>query len=381
MAPTATKRARPLPLVELVGADARARGRHHGEAAREQIAASIEFYKGEFARKSGLGWDDVVAGVNAWNDAIEAYLPGVLAEVEGIAEGANQRTEDILALNARGELRSGDPFALARECTSFVVPADVAGDLHVWCGQNWDWRSEIDGTQLMVRVEQPGKPTFVSLIEAGTVARHGANSAGIALNANGLAKPFTNGFGLPQPYIRRKILESWTMADALEAVTDATQILSTNMLITHRDGFSIDLETTPARIGWEYPEGAYGHANAFVVFTPAQIADRYRPSSSDSLYRGRRVTDLLCDAPQACTSSEMHALIVDALSDHLGYPNSVCNHPDERAERRYQTLASLIVDLTTGEFWVAGGTPCSTAFELLPWNLYEPASTVPAAAA
>lgn len=374
MAAGATKRARPLPLLEVSGADPRERGRQHGEAAREQVAASIEFYRGEFSRKSGLGWDDVVANVGAWNDAIEAYLPGILEEVAGVAEGANQRVEDILALNARGELRSGDPFALARECTSFVVTNEAAGDGHVWVGQNWDWRTEIDGTQLVVRVEQPGKATFVSLIEAGTVARHGANSAGLSLNANGLAKPFTNGFGLPQPYIRRKVLESATMAEALDAVTFSTQILSVNMLITHRDGVSIDLETTPARHGWEYPhDGIYGHANAFVAFTPEQVRETYRPSSSDSLYRGRRVADLLRAAPRARTSEAMHALIVEALSDHLGYPNSVCNHPDDRAERRYQTHAALIVDLTTGEFWVAGGTPCSTAFELLPWNLYETA--------
>jgi isopenicillin-N N-acyltransferase-like protein len=369
----ATKRPRPLPLVEVSGADARERGRAHGEAARDLVAASIEFYRGEFSRKSGLGWDDVIANVGRWNDAIEAFLPGIVEEVAGVAEGANQRLEDVLALNARGELRSGDPFALAPECTAFALANGVAGDGHVWCGQNWDWRSEIAGTQLMIRVEQPGKPTFVSLIEAGTVARHGASSAGLALNANGLAKPFANGLGLPQTYIRRKVLESWTMGDALEAVMSSTQILSTNMLITHRDGISIDLETTPARHGYEVVAGVYGHANAFEGFVPEQVRETYRPSSSDSLYRGRRVADLLRAAPAARTSEEVHALVVEALSDHLGYPNSVCNHPDDRAERRYQTHASLIVDLTTGEFWVAGGNPCSTAFELLPWNLYETA--------
>ena len=170
------------------------------------------------------------------------------------------------------------------------------------------------------------------------------------------------------------------MSDALEAVMSSTQILSVNMLITHRDGFSIDLETTPARHGWEYPAGPYGHANAFVAFTPEQVTERYRPSSSDSLYRGRRVADLLRVVSEAQTSGDVHACIVEALSDHLGYPNSVCNHPDDRAERRYQTLASLVVDLTTGDFWVAGAMPCTTAFELLPWNLYDTAATSAAAA-
>jgi isopenicillin-N N-acyltransferase-like protein len=365
--------ARPLPLVEISGADPRERGRQHGEAARERIEASLEFYRGEFARKSGLGWDDVLEQVPAWNPAIDAYLPGILDEVAGIAEGANRRVEEILALNARGELRSGpDPLATASECTSFVVTDEASGDGHVWCGQNWDWRSETAGTAQMIRIEQPGKPTVISLVESGTVGRHGANSAGIALNANGLAKPFTNGAGLPQVYVRRKILESQTMDDALAAATFSTQILSTNLVLTSREGFSIDLETTPARHGFAYPEaGLLGHANAFTAFTPEQVRDTYRPSSSDSLYRGPRVAAGLRGVSEARSSDAMRAAITAALSDHLGFPNSVCNHPDGRASRRYETLASLIVDLTTGEFWVAGGTPCRTAFELLPWNLYD----------
>lgn len=372
---------RPLPLVELGGADARERGRVHGETAREAIEASLDFYRGEFARKSGLSWEDVLERVPRWNETIEAYLPGILDEVAGIAEGSNRTAEEILALNARGELRSGDPFAEAPECTSFVVTDEASGDGHVWCGQNWDWRSETAGTALMLRVEQPGKPTFVSLVEAGTVGRHGANSAGISLNANGLAKPFTRGPGIPQPFIRRRILESATMGDALDAVMEPVGVLSTNMVLTSREGFAIDLETTPARHGFAYPEGGVlGHANAFTAFVPEQVKQLYRPSSSDSLYRGRRVQDALAAAPGATTSEGMRELIVAALSDHLGFPNSVCNHPDERAERRYQTLASLVVDLTTGEFWVAGGNPCDTAFELLPWNLYDTAATAAAAA-
>lgn len=367
---------RPLPLIEITGGDAYERGRVHGESAREQIEASLDFYRGEFARKSGLSWDDVLARVPRWNATIDAYLPGILDEVAGIAAGANRSVEEILALNGRGELRSGDPFAsVAAECTSFVVTDEASGDGHVWCGQNWDWRSETAGTALMLRVDQPGKPTFISLVEAGTVARHGANSAGIALNANGLARPFTRGPGLPQPFIRRRILESWTMGDALSAVSEPTAVLSTNILLTSREGFSIDLETTPARHGIAYPEGGVlGHANAFTSFVPEQVRETYRPSSSDSLYRGRRVEDALRRAPEATSSDAMRALIVEALSDHLGYPNSVCNHPDERAERRYETLASLVLDLTTGDFWVAGGRPCITAFELLPWNLYDGAA-------
>ena len=372
MPPDTTRALRPLSLVEISGADARERGRQYGEQTRPLIERSLAFYREEFERKSGLAWPEVVARVPRWYPLIDAYAPGLLDEARGIADGAGRTLEEIVALNGRGELRTRDPFAETSDCTSFVVTDEASGDGHVWCGQNWDWRSETAGTAVMLRIKQPGKPTIVTLVEAGQVGRHGANSAGIALNANGLAAPFQNGLGIPAPFIRRRTLESAGMDQALEAIFTARQLLSTNVLLTHREGFAIDVETTPGRHGWAYPrDGVYAHANAFTTFVPPQVAASYRPASSDSLIRAERVERTLRRARETSGSAEMHALIVEALSDHLGYPNSVCNHPDPRAPRTFETLASLIVDLTTGEFWVAGGTPCTTAFELLPWNLYE----------
>jgi isopenicillin-N N-acyltransferase-like protein len=366
--------ARPLPLVEISGADPRERGRQYGEQTRDLIDRSLAFYREEFERKSGLAWADVVERVPRWYPLIDDYLPGALDEVRGIAEASGRTVEQIVALNGRGELRTRDPFAEATDCTSFVVTDEASGDGHVWCGQNWDWRSETAGTAVMLRIRQPGKPRVVTLVEAGQVARHGASSAGIALNANGLAAPFQNGLGVPAPFIRRKTLESAGMDQALDAIFSSRQLLSTNILLTHRDGFAIDIETTPARHGWAYPQaGVYAHANAFTTFVPPQVRDSYRPASSDSLIRAERVERTLRRAPEAHDSPAMRALIVEALSDHLGYPNSVCNHADPRAPRTFETLASVIVDLTTGDFWVAGGNPCTTAFELLPWNLYEDA--------
>lgn len=379
MPPDTTRAARPLPLVEISGADARDRGRQYGEQTRSLIERSLAFYREEFERKSGLAWPDVVERVPRWYPLIDEYAPGLLDEVRGIAEGSGRSVEEIVALNGRGELRTRDPFAEGADCTSFVVTDEAAGDGHVWCGQNWDWRSETAGTAVMLRIRQPGIPTIVTLVEAGQVGRHGANSAGIALNANGLAAPFQNGLGIPAPFIRRRTLESAGMDQALEAIFTARQLLSTNVLLTHREGFAIDVETTPGRHGWAYPrDGVYAHANAFTAFVPPQVGASYRPASSDSLIRAERVERTLRRAPETSSSAEMHALIVEALSDHLGHPNSVCNHPDPRAPRTFETLASLIVDLTTGAFWVAGGNPCTTEFELLPWNLYEDAGELPA---
>ena len=211
-------------------------------------------------------------------------------------------------------------------------------------------------------------------VEAGQVGRQGANSGGIGLNANGLGARFGARVGMPQPYIRRRILDSWDMNEALEAVFRSQQSLCTNLLLSHRDGFAIDLETTPGRHGWGYPrDGVLVHTNHFRYFVPKQIEGTYRFFSPDSLYRAERIERVLARAPEAATGEAMRALIREALSDHFGFPDSVCNHPNENDPwwDRNETVASSIVDLTTGEYRIAHGNPCENDYELLPWSLYD----------
>jgi isopenicillin-N N-acyltransferase-like protein len=167
------------------------------------------------------------------------------------------------------------------------------------------------------------------------------------------------------------------MHDALDAVFSAQQTFCTNILLTHREGFAIDIETTPARHGWMYPtNGLLVHANHFIAFVPEQVAETYRPFSVDSLYRVPRIERVLKHAPQATTPEQMRALIGTALRDHFGQPNSVCNHPDPRNDRlvQNQTIASSMVDLTDGQYFVAAGLPCETEYIKAPWDLYADAA-------
>ncbi len=368
-----------IPLIEISG-DARTRGRQYGESAREQIARGVAFYRESFARKSGLSWAEVQERAPQWLPLIDAYLPGISEEMRGIAEGANRTFAEILALNGRGELSYGNPFLdESRDaCSSYAITEEGSGDGHVYCGQNWDWSTEVLDTVVMVHIRQPGKPTIIMQAEAGQIGRQGANSAGIGLNANGLGGRFGKPLGVPGPYIRRKALDAWNMHDALQAVFEVQQAFCTNLLLTHRDGFAIDVETTPARHGWMYPtDGLLVHANHFIARVPEQLADSYRPFAVDSLYRVPRIERVLKGARGAATSEAMRDLIATALRDDFGKPNSVCNFPDMRLppEERRQTIASNIVDLTTGEYYVTYGLPCDSEYQKLPWNLYDDATT------
>ena len=363
-----------LPVIEVSG-DRRQIGRQHGEAARSQIKASIAFYRQSFKRASGLGWDEILQQAPRWDPIVETFLPGIGEELRGIAEGAGIRYEEVLALNARGELSHGNPFADEENpegCSSYAVLPEASADHHVYAGQNWDWLAETGETVVLLKVAQPGKPTLFMQTEAGQIGRHGANSAGIALNANGLGGRFGKGVAIPQPFIRRKILESSDMQGALKAVFDSKQSVCTNLVITHRDGFTIDLETTPARHGWMYAtDGILVHTNHFVSFVPEQIAATYRPFSVNSLWRLDRLQRGLQAVRSASGPDGVREAIASSLRDHFGYPNSLCKHDDARHDTgdRYHTIASSIVDLTTGDYWLAAGPPCEGEYRRI-WNIY-----------
>ncbi|MER5319313.1 C45 family peptidase [Streptosporangium roseum] len=376
----------PLPLVEISGAP-RDRGRQYGEQAREPIHRALAYYTEAFGHSSGLTWGQVTDRATRWVEVSRGFAPDLVEEMEGIAEGAGLGLLDILALNARGEIIYDDTFARMNGadgaagddgapdgCTSFALLPEASGDGHVYAGQNWDWRSGVADTVMVLRIVQPPRPTVIMHVEAGQIGRQGANSAGIALNANGLGGRFDDAVGIPQTVIRRRVLDSPDLNAALEALTGSRAHIASNALITHREGFAIDLETTPGPVGWMYPtDGLLVHGNHYQAFIPPQLAAAYRPAAADSLFRVPRAELGLRRCRDASGSDEARKLIRTAMSDHLGFPESLCTHPDENrpAVRRWATLLSSCVDLTTGDYLITAGTPCDHEYDRVPWNLYD----------
>ncbi|MCD7445351.1 C45 family peptidase [Streptomyces lincolnensis] len=377
-----------LPLVEISGAP-RDRGRQYGEAVRPQLRAALAYYEQAFGHSTGLTWDQVTARAARWREPVGSYAPHLLEEMRGIAEGAGVRLLDALALNARGEVLYDNSFAAmdtspdpsggrveepAEGCTSFAAYGPASGDGHVWAGQNWDWRAGVADTVVMLRIVQPPAPTLIMQVEAGQVGRQGASSAGIALNANGLGGRFSDAVGLPQTVVRRAVLDQSAITDALDVLCRTRAHIASNALLTCREGYAVDLETTPAGHGWLYPaDGLLVHGNHYQAGVPAAIAADYRPLSPDSLVRVPRAEQGLRALRGSTGPDESRKLIKQAMSDHLGLPESLCTHPDPRrpAVEHWTTLVSSCVDLTTGDYHVTAGTPCDRDYQHLPWNLYD----------
>ncbi|MGP4006028.1 C45 family autoproteolytic acyltransferase/hydolase [Streptomyces sp. 4N124] len=377
---------RSLPVVDISGTPSQ-RGRQYGEAVAPQLGAALDYYAEAFGVSSGLTWPQVTARAARWLEPVRDYAPHLLEEMQGIADGAGVDLLDVLALNARGEVIYDDSFARMREgrttvaeeepaegCTSFAAYGPASGDGHVWAGQNWDWRAGVGDTVVMLRIVQPPKPTVIMQVEAGQIGRQGANSAGIALNANGLGGRFDDAVGLPQTVIRRSVLDQSSITDALEVLCQTRAHIASNALLTCREGFAVDIETTPAGHGWMYPtDGLLVHGNHYQAGVPVALAADYRPLSPDSLVRVPRAEDGLRLLREATGPDESRKLIKQAMSDHLGFPESLCTHADPRKPevRHWSTLVSSCVDLTAGDYHVTAGTPCDREYQHLPWNLYD----------
>ncbi|ONI72046.1 acyl-coenzyme A--6-aminopenicillanic-acid-acyltransferase form [Kribbella sp. ALI-6-A] len=371
-------------IIEVSSPSAYDRGQQYGRAAADLIAASIAYYQAAFELQTGRTWTEIQALSAPWERLVASEFPELYEEMRGIAAGAGVPVREIVVLNCRGEIvydaaayrtpttaPDSRPDEVPDGCTSFSITGRGAADGHVYSGQNWDWRHAVRDTVVVLKVIQPPKPTVIIQTEAGQIGRHGASSNGFALNANGLGGRFDDTVGIPQTVIRRLVLDSVTISDALKVLVRTRAHIASNALLTDRSGFSIDLETTPGAHGWEYPvDGLIVHGNHYQAFVPPQLAAQHRPMSPDSLLRVPRARQGL---EAAATTTDVPKTVRSAMSDHVGHPDSLCAHPDDRLGElsQWSTVLSSLVDLTTGDYRVAAGTPCEHDYELVPFNLYD----------
>jgi isopenicillin-N N-acyltransferase-like protein len=352
-----------VPHIRISGS-AEARGYELGREASDRIAKSLANYAETFDHYTGLPWDEICGRADAFLPAIEEYDYEIADEMRGIARGAGVDLREILALNVRTEVMYGVSANIKAECTAFATEKGLSAVGHVMIGQNWDWRPVCREACILLEVEQPDKPSFITFLEAGLVGKMGLNSAGIGLVTNLLITDRDRGeVGVPFHVVLRGILNSTSLQDARRAVTRARRAASANYLIADRDGEMINLETEP---GWEETvysslpgDGVLTHANCFLTGLES-IRDVGMEKLPDSRARTDRLRQLLA-AGGVLDIGEIEA----ALVDHSGHPDSICRHTNEQEHpiEQIATNASLIMDLTTSEMRIAVGPPCEGSYD------------------
>ena len=377
------------PRVVAAGAP-RELGIQYGRAARARIERSIAAYTDVFDYYAHMSWSKARRKALAYVPAIRAYDQSSLAQLEGMAEGAGLELEDLLALNLRSEVMFGGtlqgavaahrPAAdseaggrlLQGECTAVVALPEATADGHTLLAQNWDWLIHTRETEIVLEARPDDGPAYVTVVEAGLLAKTGMNAHGVGVVTNTMVSDLDAGEpGVPYHVVLRSLLGAENVSDALGRLYRATRCSSANYLVASGDGLAVDAECLPGGaegVLADLPEdGVLVHANHFVSPRFRNV-DVGLPTMPDSVFRRSRLASLLRRSEEPVTRARLEA----AFTDHAGHPFGVCSHEDTRVVvvDQYATIASLVMDLSEKRMWLASGNPCTAPYlELeVPWE-------------
>jgi isopenicillin-N N-acyltransferase like protein len=250
-----------------------------------------------------------------------------------------------------------------------VVPAPGAGG-SVLIGQNWDWLPHTSETVVVLEARQDDGPDFVTVVEAGLLAKTGMNSSGLGLVTNALVTDADAGTpGIPYHVALRAILDCETTSDALAALQAGERSSAANYLIAHRDGSAVDVEAAPgdfSRLYLLFPaDGVALHSNHFLSprFAGQDVSVWVMPDSPLRLHRIQAGLDGQEGPPTLDTFRRL-------LADHANYPSGLCCHPDPRIDPYDQgaTIASVLMDLGTQQMYLADGNPCAVPYRQLDYR-------------
>jgi isopenicillin-N N-acyltransferase-like protein len=344
----------PFPLIDLSGSP-RERGRQHGQAAADLLRRGVRMYA-ESLLKNGVDWKELERRAERLVPQVEAFEPAYIEEMRGIAEGANEPFAAVMLMNARTEM-----VAAARKqhvekhfpdgCTAALALPEASADGTLLHGQNWDWRAECAETGVVLRIRRDDGPDILTFTEAGGLARSGLNSAGIGLTANALEcdRDYQRGPGVPLPFIRRKVLESAYLANAVHTIFSTPKLGSNHMAVSQasdQGAEAFGFECAPDETFWLAPErGIYVHANHWIAEAArAKVRDTGLAETPCSIYRDRRVHEHLGPRQGKLTLDDFRA----AFFDDWGSPWSVCRPP--RPNNRGNLVAtSAMILMRPGE--------------------------------
>jgi isopenicillin-N N-acyltransferase like protein len=353
------------------------RGLRYGTQAASRVRRSVEAYRVVFERWTGLDWASIRRLAGAYAPSIAAFDERCLEEMRGIAQGAGLELEDILAINVRTEVMFAakaraalHPQRPPAECTALAVLPVATAQGRILIAQNWDWLVHTRETVVVLEVEPERGPRFVTVVEAGLLAKFGLNSAGVGILTNALVCDGDLGEpGVPYHVVLRSLHEATSITDALTRLQAATRASSANYVLAHEDGLAVDVETMPgdfSRVLIVEPEGGLiAHTNHYLSprFDAVDVGRFVMP---DGVFRLQSVRESL--GPRL--GSVRPETLQEALSLHEGHPGGVCSHLQEDLDPTEwdATIASAVIDLRRRRVWLADGNPCTTGYRPIDYS-------------
>jgi len=334
----------PFPFVDVAG-DHRDIGVQFGQAAAEGIRCFLELIVRDAAAARQWTRAETLQHALAFLPVFRQHCPQLLAEIEGLAAGARISFAEALLLQVRGEVAH-----VGTGCSAFALSRAVTADGRALAGQNSDMAPEMQELGLVLRIRPAAGPRLLLFTFPGLLGYHGLNSHGVAHFANALpARPWR--LALPHYPLKRLALATASVAESLGLMARVPVCSTGNYVLADGQGNIGDAELAPAGLTrWDGEGGWVVHTNH--ILAAAEPGDVALPDHAESVHRYERLRELVRARLGSLDVAAMQAI----LSDHAGYPTSLCRHAEAAGSAK--TIASLIAEPERGLLHVAVGNPC-----------------------
>jgi hypothetical protein len=324
-------------------------GRRFGD----QIHQVFDNYR--FLQERLLPFHDTSEGQDYYRAFLElhaAQFPGYVAELEGIAQGAERPLEEIFLVNLRGEYRGLMALGQLSEeaegpgevgCTDcLVLTPDTA-----LAGHNEDGTPAALGKMFLLRAKVGERPDFTALCYPGFLPGNafGFNASGV-LHTIDAVSPRQVEVGLGRHFLARALLDACSLRDAIRRVTVPGQAAGfTYNIGSMSERRLVCVEVSPDRHHVHEVKGQYFHTNHYLHL--ADLPQTVGPSSRARLARAKALHDA---SPIADTTS-----VLGLLGDEgdCAYPiYRSASPPDPSA-----TLCTALFDLDDRQLRIYAGHP------------------------
>ncbi|MSQ02216.1 MAG: hypothetical protein EXR71_10055 [Myxococcales bacterium] len=350
-------------VVTRLSGSARSRGHAHGEA----HAVAIRDYADE---RIGLAANGLWAGRPATRDEVlhlarrllpahRAYAPGLMDELEALAEAAGVSVEAALIVGGFTDFvdvvrAEGGPGFEEDDCTAVLVPPARTGGLGGLFAQTWDMHDSATPHVVMLDIRPEEGPACLVFSTVGCLGQIGVNEAGLTVGINNLV--CTDGrIGVTWNFVVREVLAQTTLEGALARIRAARLAGGHDYLVMDAAGRGVNVEAS-ARVQVEEVLGGTPivHTNHCVhAATAVHEAKRDAGLLASSRDRLRTAQTLLAEGP----------VDVARLQALMAEPTCICRHGGPPSH--IETSGALVVRPATRELWATWGPP-----DLAPWERF-----------
>lgn len=276
-------------------------------------------------------------------DLNRSRYPDYVAELEGLAQGAGRRFEDLFLINMRAEYRDYLDGLYPRGCSNCSL---VTGDVAL-IGHNEDGSPAFRNNMYVVHARVEGKPGFTVLSYPGFLcgSAFGFNAEGVCVSVSNV-RPRDVRVGVGRHFVARSLLEARSLDDAIERITVSGQALGFHYTIgSVRERRVVSVEVAPEMNHVREIRGCYFHANHY-----QELAGVKQIIGASSRARVERGNALLQDSPPLDTAGILGVLGDQANEKYPMYRRG--SLPDG-----YVTLYTALFDLHGRRLRVYMGHP------------------------